>query len=135
MERTVTVPIIGADMDAGGIQAAHENAARAGVGAYTELRAQTISELESPGANGWLVTNPPWGVRVGEEAKLRDLYARLGQVAKRQLPGWNLAILAPEAARLAQASQLPLTPSLRTVSGGIPVAILTGKLPELYIGA
>lgn len=131
-ERSETgIPIVGADRDAGGIQAARENAIRAGVEGDIELKTQTISDLESPGENGWLVTNPPWGVRVGEEAKLRDLYARLGQVAKKQLPGWHLAILAPEAARLAQSSQLPLAPSLRTTSGGIPVAILTGKLAEL----
>jgi putative N6-adenine-specific DNA methylase len=131
MERPSTVRIIGVDRDAGATEAARENAIRAGVEGDIDIRTQTISDLESPGENGWLVTNPPWGVRVGEEAKLRDLYARLGQVAKKQLPGWHLAILAPEAARLAQSSQLPLAPSLRTTSGGIPVAILTGKLAEL----
>ncbi|HZS62104.1 MAG TPA: class I SAM-dependent RNA methyltransferase [Gemmatimonadaceae bacterium] len=129
LERPSTVRIVGSDRDAGGIQAARENAARAGVDGDIELRTQTISELESPAETGWLVTNPPWGVRVGEESKLRDLYARLGQVAKKRLPGWHLAILAPEAARLGQAAQLPLTPSVRTVSGGIPVAILDGAVP------
>src|SRR5579862_6561685 len=128
MERSSAIPIVGADRDAGGTAAARENAIRAGVEGDIDITTRTISELESPGEKGWLVTNPPWGLRVGEEAKLRDLYARLGQVAKRQLPGWHLAILAPESARIGQASQLPLAPSVRTVSGGIPVAIFTGDL-------
>lgn len=132
---TAGIPIVAADRDAGGTEAVRANAERAGVGGDIEIRTQSISELEAPADNGWLVTNPPWGVRVGDEAKLRDLYARLGQVARRRLPGWQVRVLAPEASRLAQTSQLPLAPSLRTVNGGIPVAILSGsvpgKLPEL----
>ena len=123
------VPIVAADRDAGGTLAARANAERAGVGDDIDVRTQAISALEAPADSGWLVTNPPWGVRVGEEAKLRDLYARLGQVARKRLPGWHLAILVPEKNRLAQTAQLPLTPSLRTVNGGIPVAILTGSVP------
>lgn len=123
------VPIVAADRDAGGTDAARANAERAGVSGDLDIKTQAISELQSPGDSGWLVTNPPWGVRVGEEDKLRDLYARLGQVARRRLPGWHLAILAPPASRIAQTSQLPLTPSFRTVSGGIPVDILTGSVP------
>jgi len=123
------VPIIAADRDAGGIEATRANAERAGVGEDIEIKTQTISELEAPAHNGWLVTNPPWGVRVGDQAKLRDLYARLGQVARKSLPGWRVAILAPEASSLARATQLPLAPVLHTVNGGIPVAILSGSVP------
>ncbi len=123
------VRIIAADRDAGGIEATRANAERAGVGADIEIKTQSISDLEAPGGAGWLVTNPPWGVRVGDQTKLRDLYARLGQVARKSLPGWRVAILAPEASSLARATQLPLTPALRTVNGGIPVAILTGSVP------
>jgi putative N6-adenine-specific DNA methylase len=128
-QSTIRVPIIAADRDAGGIAATRANAERAGVIEDIEIKTQSISELEAPATHGWLVTNPPWGVRVGDQAKLRDLYARLGQVARKTLPGWHVAILAPEASSLARATQLPLTPALRTVNGGIPVAILTGSVP------
>ncbi|HTD61832.1 MAG TPA: class I SAM-dependent RNA methyltransferase [Gemmatimonadaceae bacterium] len=130
-ERSTTrVPIIAADRDAGGIEATRANAERAGVCDDIEIKTRSVSDLEAPpGGAGWLVTNPPWGVRVGDQAKLRDLYARLGQVARKSLPGWHVAILAPEASSLARATQLPLTPALRTVNGGIPVAILTGSVP------
>ncbi len=129
-ERSTRVPaVIAADGDAGGIEATRANAERAGVSADIDVKTQAISELGASAESGWLVTNPPWGVRVGDQAKLRDLYARLGQVAKKRLPGWHVAILAPEASALARATQLPLTPALRTVNGGIPVAILTGSVP------
>jgi putative N6-adenine-specific DNA methylase len=132
-ERSMTPipPIVASDRDAGGTQAASENAERAGVRGDIEIRTQAISDLEAPADTGWLVTNPPWGVRVGDEAKLRDLYARFGQVARRRLPGWQVRVLAPEASRLGQVSQLPLAPSLRTANGGIPVAVLFGSVPKL----
>jgi putative N6-adenine-specific DNA methylase len=123
------VAIVAADRDAGGTQAARENAERAGVGEDIAITTQAISDLEAPAERGWLVTNPPWGVRVGEREKLRDLYARLGQVARRQLPGWHAALLAPADGALARVVRLPLTPVLRTVNGGIPVALLSGTVP------
>jgi putative N6-adenine-specific DNA methylase len=123
--------IVAADRDAGGTQAARDNAERAGVGGDIEIRTQSLSELEAPADTGWLVTNPPWGVRLGDEAKLRDLYARFGQVARRRFPGWQVRVLAPEASRLGQISQLPLAPSIRTANGGIPVAILFASVPKL----
>lgn len=129
------IPIVASDRDAGATDAARSNAERAGVGGDIEIRTQAISDLQAPADFGYLVTNPPWGQRVGDEDRLRDLYARLGQVARNRLPGWRMVILMPEGSRLGKAAQLPLTPSLRTVSGGIPVAVLTGsvpgKLPEL----
>jgi putative N6-adenine-specific DNA methylase len=120
------VPIVAADRDAGGTEAARANAERAGVSEDIEIRTQAISDLESPAAIGWLVTNPPWGVRVGESDKLRDLYARLGQVVRRRLPGWRLGLLAPKGVTVA--ARLPLTPIIQTVNGGIPVAVLSGTV-------
>jgi putative N6-adenine-specific DNA methylase len=122
-------PIVGADRDAGGIAAALANAERAGVTGDVELRVQTISELQAPATTGWLVTNPPWGVRVGEPAKLRDLFARFGQVARERLPGWHVTLLAP--AVVTNPARLGLVPRVKTVSGGISVAVLGGTVPPL----
>jgi putative N6-adenine-specific DNA methylase len=120
------VPIVAADRDAGAIEATIGNAQRAGVLGDIDARRQTISELRAPAASGWLVSNPPWGVRVGERQALRDLYARIGQVARRELPGWHVALLAPPS--VARTVGLPMSPRLKTVSGGIPVAVLAGRL-------
>ena len=40
-----------------------------------------------------MVTNPPYGTRVGERQRLRDLYASLGNVLRRDFPGWHLTML------------------------------------------
>ncbi|HEU4563600.1 MAG TPA: hypothetical protein VFS05_03085 [Gemmatimonadaceae bacterium] len=129
-------PIGGADRDAGAIEAAAANARRAGVEADIALRVAPISALEAPPAPmpGFLVTNPPYGGRIGEASRLRDLYASLGAAARRACPGWRIALLSARPA-LERQLGVPLAPVLRTSNGGIPVRVVTGTVPERDGGA
>ena len=121
------VPIIGADRDAGAIAAARTNAARAGVSEDIEFRQHAISALELPPERGWIVSNPPYGVRVGESAALRNLYAQLGTVLRDRAAGWSLAMLTADRALERQVG-VALTAVLRTSNGGIPVNLVTGTV-------
>jgi putative N6-adenine-specific DNA methylase len=112
--------IIAADRDAGAIEAARANAARAGVEQDIEFRCEALSLLDPPAGMGHLVSNPPYGVRVGEPRALRDLYTRLGQVARERLAGWRLTLLLPTVP-LERAIGLAFTESLRTSNGGLTV--------------
>jgi putative N6-adenine-specific DNA methylase len=119
----VTLPVIlAADRDAGAARAAAENAARAGVDAVVEVRrapiAETLASLPSP--PGWLVTNPPYGARVGGP-DLRDLYATLGRATD-----WQLALLAVDRA-LVRHTGRSLTERLHTTNGGIPVTLWSSR--------
>ena len=116
------VPILGSDRDAGAIGAATANAERAGVAADLELRRAALSDIAPPGATGLLLTNPPYGVRVGERAPLRDLYAQLGNVCRRDFSGWQVALLAAHAELLAQ-TRLSFTTIFETSNGGLPVRL------------
>lgn len=122
------VPIVGADRDAGAIEAATGNATRAGVPEDIVFRRAAISALEPPAGPGVVVTNPPYGVRVGRSRDLRDLYARLGQVLRRRCPGWSVALLSARA-ELAAQTGLDLSTALSTTNGGIRVRLLTGSVP------
>jgi 23S rRNA G2445 N2-methylase RlmL len=66
-------------------------------------------------------------VRVGERRRLRDLFAQLGNVARRCCPGWELAFLAayPE---LERQVGLELTPRFTTENGGIRVRMVQGRV-------
>jgi putative N6-adenine-specific DNA methylase len=119
--------IVGSDRDAGAIAAARSNAERAGVVGDVELVQRPLSALEPPPGEGWLVSNPPYGARVGESAPLRDLYARLGQVARTRLPGWTVALLTADP-RLDAQLGLPLAERFRTSNGGIRVRCLAGPV-------
>jgi 23S rRNA G2445 N2-methylase RlmL len=74
------------------------------------------------------VTNPPYGVRVSAGRDLRDLYARFGDVLRRECPGWQVAVLCSEARLLGQ-MRLDLDTSLGLVNGGIRVRLGRGPVP------
>jgi putative N6-adenine-specific DNA methylase len=121
--------IRGADRDDGAIAAASRNAERAGVTGDVELTTRPLSasldsleDLER--GEGWVLTNPPYGIRVGEGADLRNLYARLGSVTGKA--GWRVGILAAEP-RLARQAGIPLRSRFETRNGGIPVSFLASE--------
>lgn len=122
------VAIVGSDRDAGAVTAATANAERAGVAADIEWRRAAVSAVAPPPGPGWIVTNPPYGVRVSERRRLRDLYAQLGNVARRCCRGWEVAFLAahPE---LEGQTGLGLTPRFMTENGGIRVRLVQGTVP------
>jgi putative N6-adenine-specific DNA methylase len=119
--------IRGSDRDAGAIEAAQANAERAGVVGDVELERRPVSAMESPSGRGWVVVNPPYGVRVAESAAVRDLYAALGNVLRARFPGWRLALLTPSESLERQVG-LPLHERLATLNGGIPVRLVTGEV-------
>jgi len=93
-------PIHGSDRDDGAIQAARGNAQRAGVLQSIHLEQRLASAIRRPdAANGWVITNPPYGKRVSS-GDLRRLYTSFGRTLHEEFSGWDLGILAPEPAWL-----------------------------------
>lgn len=115
--------IAGSDRDAGAIDAARSNAARAGVDGDVELQQLALSGVIPPAERGWIITNPPYGVRVGEAARLRDLYARFGQLATTRFSDWSIGMLSADQ-RLTGHTRLQLEETWRSRTGGIPVRFL-----------
>ena len=116
-------PIHASDRDAGAIDAARANAARAGVTDDIAFEQRALSAIEPPTEPGWICTNPPYGVRVSDRAELRNLYAQLGKVVRAKCAGWTVAMYSADA-RLENATRLSFRPLLRTVNGGIPVRVV-----------
>ena len=118
------VQIAMSDRDAGAIDAARANAERAGVLDDLMIERGALSEVDlaALGDSGLLLTNPPYGLRVGDGTDLRSLYARLGDVVRAGGRGWRLAMLVPDR-RLAGQVKLPLETVVRTTNGGLPVSV------------
>jgi putative N6-adenine-specific DNA methylase len=117
--------IVATDRDSGAIEATLSNAARAGVSGDLETAQQPIA-ASSPavdGQPGWLITNPPYGIRVGTD--VRNLYAKVGSLMRDTFHGWRLGILtaAPE---LDRQLGIPLERMFETKNGGIPIRFMTG---------
>jgi putative N6-adenine-specific DNA methylase len=123
--RDAAAVVIAADRDAGAITAARANAERAGVADEIEFRRAPLDALEPVAGVGHVVTNPPYGIRIGDRRQLRPLYAALGGVITSRVPGWTLTMLAADEV-LAAATGIPLVERLSTRNGGIPVRLLTG---------
>jgi putative N6-adenine-specific DNA methylase len=121
-------PIAGSDRDAGAVAAATANAERAGVAGDVEWRRAALSAIEPPAVHGWIVTNPPYGTRMGERLRLRDLYAQLGHVLRRRCSGWEAAMLSAHA-ELDRRTALPFKTVLATENGGIRVRLVRARVP------
>jgi putative N6-adenine-specific DNA methylase len=119
--------LLASDRDDGGVKISRENAARAGVLTDIDFQSRAISAIELPAVPGVIVTNPPYGVRVGERGPLRNLYAQLGKVLKEKAKGYTVALLSADRA-LDSMLGLPLEEVFRTRNGGIPVRLMRGRV-------
>jgi len=126
-------PILASDRDAGAIQSARDNAMRAGMSGQIDFTCQAVSDALAgidPGSRpGWVVTNPPYGVRVSADKDLRNLYARFGSLLRRACPGWQVAILCSDE-RLVRQTGLRLDTGLALVNGGVAVRLARGVVGD-----
>lgn len=89
--------IRGFDSDGRTIQAAKENAQRAGLGEAVIFERRELAALAaadfSP-AQGAVITNPPWGERLEEQTQAAWLYSALGHTLSRYAAGWDVLLVA-----------------------------------------
>lgn len=120
----------GSDRDAGAIAMSRANAERAGVSDIAEFHQAPISALQPPaGPPGLVITNPPYGTRLGDSGQLIPLYRALGQTLLARFGGWRVGLVTAEA-KLAHATGLPFLPHGAPVPhGGLRVTLFrTGVL-------
>jgi len=115
--------IIGSDRDAGAIRAAQANAERAGVAGCIEFSGRAISAIDPPSGPGWVVTNPPYGVRVSKTNDLRNLYAQLGKVMRAKCPGWRVTMIC-DRVQFIRSTGLDFDKGISTMNGGLKVRLV-----------
>ncbi len=103
--------IYGSDVDLRAVRIAKQNLEGAGLLAAVQLAHVDIVNAVPPAESGVLIANPPYGVRIGEEDALADLYPKMGEVLKRKFAGWNTYFLTND---LTMPKLMRLTPSKRT---------------------
>lgn len=113
----------GYDVDSKVIKMAQANAREAGVDDLIHFRRHAMETLEAPVEKGIVITNPPYGVRLGEEESLKDVYRDLAFTLKSRFKGWSAFVLSgnPE---LSQAMKLKSTRKSLVYNGTIECRLL-----------
>ncbi|MFN0009534.1 MAG: class I SAM-dependent RNA methyltransferase [Planctomycetota bacterium] len=121
--------LAGSDSDARAVEGARENLAAAGVADRVLLEVRDVAEFDPKrGWNAWIVTNPPYGERVGRERDLEGVYRRFGALLRERCSGFHVAVLSGNPA-LSQA--LGLEPERRTglKNGSIDCELIEMSIP------
>lgn len=84
--------ILGRDIDPHAVAEARRAAERAGVRGVVGFRTDDFHEIVRPADRGWVITNPPYGLRVLDHPEATRIHRDLPGVLAR-LPGWSHAIL------------------------------------------
>ncbi len=133
--------LYGIDQDSNAIQAANANIASAGLSGLITLEQRPFQKSESSrhGEYGLIITNPPYGERLGEVEQLRATYRDLGNWVKGH-QGWHFALFTgnPDLAR--ECGQFDPRP-LELHNGPIPCQLFRSRItsqdekPALSAGA
>jgi len=92
--------LVGRDADPQAVDFARANAERAGVGPLIDFAVGKAEDVRPLAEKGILLTNPPWGERLGTEEESRALYGSLGEAwgirassGSSLFSGWGLGFI------------------------------------------
>jgi 23S rRNA G2445 N2-methylase RlmL len=121
---TPKLVLAGFDRDAKTLDGARENARAAGVldGIRFE-RADALDFAPRPGWNAWVVTNPPYGERIGGE---RELLRRFGELLRERCAGYRVAVLGPRD-EIERALGFDESRTVAVENGGIPCDLVLAE--------
>ena len=123
--------IRGYDKDTRAVRAAQENIAYAGLDKHVRVIPKPMTAFKRPThiniEHGLMICNPPYGERWGEMEELRPLYQSLGELAKRECPGWRLAVITGNA-ELAGELRLRADKKYKLFNGTIPSQLILFQL-------
>lgn len=110
---TIFQKIYGSDKDLRAVRITKRNLQEAGLLDAVQLSQFDIIEVPPAADNGVIVTNPPYGVRIGEDVDLAALYPKIAEALKQKFAGWNTYFFTgdlrmPKLMRLAPSKKTPL---------------------------
>ncbi len=108
-----SLPLFGSDIDPLMVRAAGLNLKAAGVFDCVRLMEADFLNVDPPLPEGMIVSNPPYGVRLGQEEDLVAFYHAVGDNLKQHFPGWTACMISgdpefPKAIGLKASRRTPL---------------------------
>lgn len=115
----LTTMVWGCDRDPDIIRQANDNAQRCRLDGQIEFFEQDLSDLVAPADCGFILCNPPYGERLGQQEDLGLFYKLLGDVLKQRFKGWTAFVLSGNKA-LAQHIGLKSAQRFPVYNGSLP---------------
>ena len=84
--------ICGYDIDRHVLDTARQNAKNAGVESAIHFQQRDFAELSSKKQYGCIITNPPYGERIGDKSAINKIYTAFRNTMK-ELPTWSFYVL------------------------------------------
>jgi len=113
MKPSEFLDIYGSDIDLRSVRVARHNLKVAGLEEAAKVMQSDFIKLEPPASKGTLVTNPPYGQRIGEDEDLKEVYPVWAKHMKESFGGWDTYFLTadlemPKDMRLKPTKKTPL---------------------------
>jgi 23S rRNA (guanine2445-N2)-methyltransferase / 23S rRNA (guanine2069-N7)-methyltransferase len=131
--------IRGYDADRKVLFAAESNISMAGLDDHVRVVCKPLAELVKPTHTtlefGLILTNPPYGERLGEQEALQGLYRQLGDKCREEFEGWKLGVFTgnPE---LGKSMGLRASKRYKLFNGALPSELLMIEVePSQYVNA
>ena len=124
--RALRSVFFGSDIDPRMVQTAKRNAQSAGVAGFFRLDKWDATQLTPPAGveSGLVITNPPYGERLGDREQMPALYRAFGSRLRQHFVGWHAAVLAGDA-ELGRAMQLHADKRYVLYNGALETLLLT----------
>ena len=74
------------------MEAARENAEEAGVGDDIRISKMDMKKFRAEEEHGIIITNPPYGERIGDDEKIQKIYRKLADILENR-PTWSLFLI------------------------------------------
>jgi 23S rRNA (guanine2445-N2)-methyltransferase len=129
MRRSAPAVIVANDRDRSAVAAARRNVREADMTDVVRVETRDARQLVVPGPTALIVTNPPYGERLGDPADLLALYRELGDALKHRAPGATAWLLVGNPA-LAKVVGLRPTRRIVLFNGPIECRLLRFDLYE-----
>lgn len=86
------VEIYGSDVNAEVLELAQQHLRAAGLSRSVRLERKALQKVDLDAHYGYLITNPPYGERLGEREAVEELYRDMGKLGKR-LRDWSVFVI------------------------------------------
>ena len=125
------VRFVGNDLEAAAIEAARTNAGKAGLEKAVVFQTGNALELRLPSSEGasLLVSNLPYGARLGPEREVAELLAAWTEHLRKNYGGWSFAFVTHDSGWLGE-SGLELHDTRGFKNGGLAVLLVQGRVKK-----